>query len=101
MSKPRATAFIPWKGEPPMIITEAWRDPSYRGQGRPRGRSLKSLAEAKAAAAFVLEQQAKRPHVKETTLIAEAVGKHGSFKASPAHVSEELKALKALRNKEK
>jgi hypothetical protein len=101
MSKPRPTGFIPWDAGEPMVITEVLRDPSYRGVGRPHGRSPKSLAEAKKAAAFVLQQQAKRPNAKETTLIAEAVGKHGEFHASPSHVSEELKALKALRNKEK
>jgi hypothetical protein len=94
MSKPRPTAFIPWKGESPVVITEVWRDPSYRGPGRPPGPSPKSLAEAKKAAAYVLEQQAKRPNAKETTLINEAVGKLGEFQVSPGRVREALKALK-------
>jgi hypothetical protein len=99
MSKPRPTGFISdYEDGPHMVITEAWSDPSYRGPGRPPGPSPRSRANAEAAAASVLSQQAKRPNAKETTLIAEAVGKHGEFHVSPPRVRE---ALKALRNKEK
>lgn len=96
MSKPRPTGFIPWPAdEPPLVITGAWRDPSYRPPGRPTGPSPKSLAKAERAAASVMAQKAKQPNTKETPL--------SDYAAAEFHVSPRLvrAALKALKNKEK
>ncbi|HEY8124628.1 MAG TPA: hypothetical protein VIF88_04310 [Methylocystis sp.] len=66
-----------------------------REPGRPPGPSPKSLDKAERAAAYVLEQQAKRPNARATPLIDHAAA---DFHVSPPRVRE---ALKALRNKEK
>jgi hypothetical protein len=97
---PRALLYHdrPYDGTLKIVMSPFSDIPPRREPGRPPGPSLKSLDKAKRAAAYVLEQRAKRPNAKETTLIAEATGKLGEFHVSPPRVRE---ALKALRNKEK